>query len=180
MEIIAALKKDINMSQRCFRFCELDEKLKARKKEQTQRLAKGAPGVAYDSPAISLNVAQYIKLAWDAISDGLIENAFIKSELLMLRGKADEEVDLMADLLRGFKALNFPTDKSTIEEFVHINDENKEVFSKVIFDDVYEMLETMQATNDNSEDESDHTVAEVCAQFPEPAECSVSLVGLSL
>ena len=76
----------------------------------------------------------------------------------------------MADLLHSFKALNIPIDESTIEEFVHIDDENNEVLSKEIFDDVNEMLEMMQAKNDNSEDESDHAVAEAGAQFLEPAE----------
>ena len=46
---------------------------------------------------------------------------------------------------------------------MHIDDENMEVFSKEILDDVNEMLKTMQAKNDNSEDESDHAVAEACA-----------------
>ena len=41
-------------------------------------------------------------LAWDAISDGTIKNAFNEAELLTLRGEADDEVDLMSDLLRGF------------------------------------------------------------------------------
>ena len=38
----------------------------------------------------------------------------------------------------------------------------------------------MQATNDNSEDESGHTVAEACAPFPEPAEDNVSCSGFEL
>ena len=59
-----------------------------------------------------LDAAQYIKLAWDAISDGTIKNAFNKFELLTLRGETDEEVDLTADLLRNFKALNIPIDKA--------------------------------------------------------------------
>ena len=38
----------------------------------------------------------------------------------------------------------------------------------------------MQAINDNSEDEGDHTVAEACAQFPEPAEDNVNFRGFEL
>ena len=58
----------------------------------------------------------------------------------------------MTDLLGGFKALNITIDKSTIEEFVHIDDKNNKVFSKEILDDVNEMLEIIQATNYNSKD----------------------------
>ena len=64
--------------------------------------------------------------------------------MLTLRDGADEEFDLTADLLRDFKALNIPIDKSTIEEFMHIGDENNEEVSKEIIDDVNEMLEIMQ------------------------------------
>ena len=113
-------------------------------------------------------------LAWDAISDGTTKNAFNEAESLTLRGEADEEVDLMSDLLRGFKALIISIDESTLDEFMHIDNENREVFSKEILDDVNEMLKTMQAKNDNLEGESDHTVAEACAQFPEPAEDNVN------
>ena len=66
-----------------------------------------------------------------------------------MRGGADEEVDLMTDLLGGFKALNITIDKSTIKEFVHVDDKNNKVFSKEILDDVNEMLEIIQATNYN-------------------------------
>jgi len=82
-----------------------------------------------------LDAAQYIRFAWDAISDAAIKNAFGKVDLLSLGGGADEEVVLMADLLRSFNALNIPRDESSAEEFVHIGDENNEVFSLVILDD---------------------------------------------
>ena len=54
-----------------------------------------------------LDAAQYIKLAWDAISDVTIKNTFNKAELVTLKGGAHEEVDMMADLLCSFKALIF-------------------------------------------------------------------------
>ena len=65
-------------------------------------------------------------------------------------------------------------EESIIQEFVHTDDENNEMFSKKILDNVYEMLEARQAINGNSEDEGDHTVAEACAQFLEPAEDHVN------
>ena len=44
-----------------------------------------------------------------------------------------------------------------MEEFIHIDDENNKVFSQEILDDENEVLETMQTTPENAEDESDHT-----------------------
>ena len=85
-------------------FYELDENLKARKKEQAKRLPRRAAGVVYGKPAHMLDAAQYIKLAWDAISDATIKNAFNKAELVTLKGGAQEEVDMIADLLCSFKA----------------------------------------------------------------------------
>ena len=138
-------------------FYELDENLKARKKEQAKRLPSGAAGVAYGNPTHMLDAAKYIKLAWDAISDATIINAFNQAELVTLKGGAHEEVDMMADLLCSFKALNIPIDESTLDEFVHVDDKNSEEFSHEILDDVNEVLESIQATNDN-EDENVHTV----------------------
>ena len=124
-------------------FYELDEYLKARKKEQEKRLPRGAAGFAYGNPFHKLDAVAYIKLAWDAISDATIKHAFNQAELATLKGEAHEEVDIMADLLRSFKALNIPIDESTLDEFVHADDENSEEFSHEILDDVNEVLESI-------------------------------------
>ena len=97
-------------------------------------------------------------LAWDAISDATIKNAFNKAELVTLKGGAHKEVAMMADLLCSFKALNIPIDESTLDEFVHVFDENSEEFLREILDDVNEVLESIQATNDNK-DENVHIVS---------------------
>ena len=47
---------------------------------------------------------------------------------------------------------------------MHIDDENNEV----ILDGVNEVLETMQITPENAEDESNHTIAAACTPFPIP------------
>ena len=85
----------------------------------------------------------------------------------------------MADLLRCFKALNFPVDESTIDEFVHIDNENSEVFSHEILDDVNDVLERMQTVNDTgNEDESNHImVVEACANNPAQTESNVTFGG---
>ena len=41
-------------------------------------------------------------------------------------------------------------------------------------------MEATQVTNDNSEDECDHVVAEACAQFPKPAEDNANFGGFEL
>ena len=118
-----------------------------------------------------LDAAQDIKLAWDAISDATIKDAFNKAELVTLKGGAHEEVDMMTDLLCSFKTLNIPIDESTLDEFVHVYDENSEEFS-------HEVSESIQATNDNK-DENVHTVVESCAQSPAPTGNMSLFVGLN-
>ena len=76
--------------------------------------------------------AEYIKLAWDAT----IKNAFNQAKLVTLKGGAHEEVDMMAGLLCSSKALYIPIDESTLDEFVHVDDENSEEFLHEISDDV--------------------------------------------
>ena len=122
--------------------------MKARKKEKAKRLPKGAAGVAHGNPAHMLDAAQYIEIAWDAISNATIKNAFNKAKLLNLAGGTNEKVDMMAGRLRSFKALNIPVDESTLDEFVHVDDKNIEEFSHEILDNVNDMLERMQTVND--------------------------------
>ena len=145
MRIIAALKKRYTYLylKDILNFYELDKNLKARKKEQAKRLPRVAAGVAYGNPAHMLDVAEYIKLARDAISDATIKNSFNQAELVNLKGGAHEEVDMMADLLCNFKALNILMDESTLDEFVHVDDENSEELSHEILDDVNEVLESI-------------------------------------
>ena len=157
-------------------FYKLDENFKARKRERAKRLPGGAAGVAYGNPTHMLDAAPYIKLAWDAISDATIQNAFNKAELATLKGGAHERLDTMADLLCSFKALNIPIDESTLDEFVHVGDKNSEKFSHEILNDVNEVLESIQATNDN-EDENVLTVVESCAHSPAPTGHDVTFNG---
>ena len=177
MGIIVALKKRYKYLylKDILDFYELDENLKARKKEQAKRLLRGAAGV-YGNPAHMLDAAEYIKLAWDTISDAIIKNAFNQAELVTLKGGAHEEVDMMADLLCSSKALNISIDESTRDEFVHVDDENSKEFLHKILDDVNKVLESIQATNDN-EDENVHTVVESCAHSPAPTGNNVTFCG---
>ena len=65
------------------------------------------------------------------------------AKLVTLKSGAHEEVDMMADLLCRFKALNISIDESTLDEFVHIDDENSEEFSRKILDNINEVLESI-------------------------------------
>ena len=112
-----------------------------------------------------LDAAQYVEIAWDAISDATIKNAFNKAELLNLAGGTDEKV-MMADLLRSFKALNIPVDESTFDEFVHVDDENSKEFSHEILDNVNDLLERMQTVNDTGTEDSCYVFS--CASLPKP------------
>ena len=85
---------------------------------------------------------------------------------------------MMADLLHSFKALYIPIDESTLDEFVHSFDKNSEEFSHEILDDVNEVLKSIQATNDNK-DENVYTVVESCAHSPAPTGSMSLFVGLS-
>ena len=135
-------------------FYELDKNLKVCKKEQAKRLPRGAAGVVYGNFIHMLDAGQYIKLAWDMISDATIKNAFNNAELVTLKGGAHEEVDMMADLLCSLKALKILIDESTLDKFVHVDDKNSEDFSHEMWNDNSELLKSMQATN-NNEDENE-------------------------
>ena len=64
MEIIAALKKYLYLND-VLDFYELGSKLKAHKREQANRLPRGAASVAYGNPIHLVDAAQCIKLAWE-------------------------------------------------------------------------------------------------------------------
>ena len=74
------------------------------------------------------------------------------------------------------KKLIIPIDESTLDEFVHVDDENSGEFSNEILDDVNEVLKSIQATNDNK-DVNVHTVVESCAHSPAPTGNDVTFCG---
>ena len=82
---------------------------------------------------------------------------------------------MMADLLRSFNALNITIDESTMDEFVHVDDENSKEFTHEIMNDIKEVLERMQETNDK--DENNLTIIEASAPSPETTENNVPFGG---
>ena len=69
-------------------------------------------------------------------------------------------------------------DESTPDEFGHVYNENREEFLHEILDNVNEVLESIQATNDN-EDENVHSVVKSCAHSPAPTGNMSLFVGLN-
>ena len=82
----------------------------------------------------------------------------------------------MTDLLSSFIVLNISIDESTMDEFVHVDDENREEFTHEIMNDVNEGMEKMLETNDN-EDESNLTMVKASAHSPETIENNVIFGG---
>jgi len=72
-----------------------------------------------------LDVASYVKEAWDAVSSSSIKNAFSKVELMNLepepRAKSENNV-IATELAQTIKSLNLSINQSELEEFVHIDD----------------------------------------------------------
>ncbi len=62
---------------------------KLQKKMQGRRLRYGAVGVAYENLAHLLDVASYVKEAWQSVSPSSIKNAFIKAKIMTL--EVDQE-----------------------------------------------------------------------------------------
>ena len=64
MKIIAALKKYLYLND-VLDFYELGNKLKAHKREQANRLPRGAASAAYGNPIHLVDAAQCINFAWE-------------------------------------------------------------------------------------------------------------------
>ncbi len=84
MGIIAALKKRYKYLylKDVLDFYQLDDDVKARKRDQGWRLRRGSAGVLYGNPVQLLDAANYVKEAWDSVSQASIKNAFKKAELM--------------------------------------------------------------------------------------------------
>ncbi len=130
MGIIAALKKRYKYLylKDILDFYELDEQLKQRKRELGQRLRRGATRVSYENLAHLLDVASYVKEAWDSVSSSSIKNAFSKAELMNLEpepGVESENNVIATELAQTIKSLNLSINQSELEGFVHIDDKKQ-------------------------------------------------------
>ena len=73
------------------------------------------------------------------------KNAFVKAEIMEFDViRIDEEDDFMADIISRFGSLSIQVEESELQEFEHIDDENNEVYSQAILEDVDELLQTLQ------------------------------------
>jgi hypothetical protein len=128
---------------------------------QGRRLRRGAAGVAYENPVHLLDVANYVKEAWQSVSPSSIKNAFIKAEIMTL--EADQEAvneieDLGTEVAQAITSLNLSVGQDELEEFVHVDDENSEEFVAAVLEDVEELLETMKIAEENLDDDNDDDI----------------------
>jgi hypothetical protein len=177
MGIIAALKKRYKYLylKDVLDFYQLDDEAKARKKEQARRLRRGSAGVLYGNPAHLLDAANYVKEAWDSVSEASIRNAFRKAELmpseLRMEDRMEDEynnTDIEYDMMNAFEELNLCIDSSELNEFIHADDENNEMFAASVLEDVEEVMETMnisEIAENEDDDEADPLETESHTQF---------------
>jgi hypothetical protein len=145
-------------------FYELDDEAKNRKKDQGRRLCRGAARVFYKNPAHLLDVASYVKDAWDYVLQTSIKNVFVKAKLMNLKPKleADNEVDnLCTEFSKAMEFLNLSVDPSKLEKFVHIDDEDNEEYATAVLEDVEELLETMTIVETTMDDDGDVNIQEL-------------------
>jgi hypothetical protein len=169
MGIIAALKKRYKYLylKDVLDFYQLDDEAKARKKEQARRLRRGSAGVLYGNPAHLLDAANYVKEAWDSVSEASIRNAFRKAEIMPNALCMEDEynnnnTNIEDDMMNAFEELHLGIDSSELDEFIHADDENNEIFSASVLEDVEEVLETMNISEiaeseDDNEADPSHT-----------------------
>jgi hypothetical protein len=121
-------------------------------------LCRGAARVLYENPTHLFDVTNYVKDAWDYVSQTSIKNPFVKAELMNLEPEleAGNEVDdLCTKFSKAMESLNLSVDPSELEKFVHINDEDNEEYAIVVLEDVEELLETMKITEMAMDDDGD-------------------------
>ncbi len=160
MGIIVALKKRYKYLylKDILDFYELDKQLKQQKRELGKRLQRGAGGVSYENPTHLLDVANYVKEAWDSVSSSSIKNAFSKVELMNLepeRGAESENNVIATELAQTIESLNLSINQSELEEFVHIDDESNEKYAVAVLEDVEELLESMKINETGLDEDSD-------------------------
>ena len=111
---------------------------------------------AYGNTSHLLDAVNYVKDAWDAISDISIKNAFVKAEIMEFDViRTDEEDDFMTNIISRFGSLSIQVEESELQEFEHIDDKNNEVYSQAILEDVDELLQTLQIET-QLEEQEDH------------------------
>jgi hypothetical protein len=120
------------------------------------RLRHGAVGVAYGNQVHLLDVASYIKEAWQSVSP-----SFIKAEIMTL--EVDQEAvneikDLRTEVAQAIATLNLSIGQDELEKFVQVDNENNEEFAIVVLEDVEELLETMKIVEENLDDDNDDDI----------------------
>ena len=147
-------------------FQDQDKTQKEHKCAQAQRLLKGAAGAAFGNPAYLLDAANYIKLAWDAITSTTIRNAWKKAEIIPAFEEDDggeeeeaEELDdgMFDEILQGLSNMNV-TDQE-INEFLNCDSANSLEYIDSIMEDVQDIINNPTIESSDCENENDETEA---------------------
>jgi hypothetical protein len=104
------------------------------------------------------DATNYVKDAWDSVSQTFKKNAFVKVELMNLQPKleAGNKVDdLCTEFSKAMESLNLSVNPSELEKFVHIDDEDNEKYETVVLEDVEELLEIMKIVEMTMDDDGD-------------------------
>lgn len=140
MGIIGALKKQYRYIylKDILDFNELNKELE-RKREFGKRLQRDAAWVFYVNPTHLLDVASYVKEAWNSISSKSIKNVFCNAELINLKPEQDVESKIsliVVELAETISNLNLSIDETDLENFAHTDDKSNEKYAAAVLEDV--------------------------------------------
>ena len=124
--IICALKKYKYLYLKVvLDFYSLSDQSKKTVKEQSEKLHRGAAGVAHEEPANLFETSCYIKKSWQDDNQISIQNSFIKADLGVKFSHLfdnNSECTTIGDILNLFKDLKISVDKNTFEEYVQMDE----------------------------------------------------------
>lgn len=112
-----------------------------------------AAGVAYENPTHYLDVANYVKEAWQSMSSSSIKSSFVKAELMKFEAdkeKMNKIEYLVTKVTQPIAALNLSIGQEEIKDLFTLMKIVK------ILDHVEELLETMKTAEENLDDRFDY------------------------
>ena len=154
-------------------FYTLNDNSKKAVLEQSQKLRRGAAGVAHGKPATLFDASMYIKQAWEEVNKTSIQNCFQKADLKIqfvgdLGQCTNKNMDLnVDDLVDLFKEMTVTIDKHTLEEFVRIDNEQSAEYVEAITTEIQQALEELNSNSEGEEGTEDveETVVERETEF---------------
>lgn len=126
---------------------------------QSKYLRRGSAGVQYGNPAHLMDVAKYVKEAWDSVLPISIENCFRKADISIqyyddITVESFEEMSIeeqMVELIAGISDISV----NDITEFIHVDDQTSAEFTEAIIDDVNDLIDAIDENHYSGEDLED-------------------------